>query len=274
MSKSYVLSVGIDKYQSIAIPNLSWAANDARVFYDELTQGRASTSVESLLLIDDQATTSTIRDAMGDWLKTANEEDNIVAFFAGHGARELPVGADIRNGTEAYLLPSDADMDHLYATSISLSNELPIILKRISAGNVTFIFDCCLAGSSRTFDSKFRSRGMDGPNFTKIQAISDVWLNAAVTADNGSLHDVGEGVSVLMACGPNQVALEDSALKHGVFTYHLLEVLAEYRKSGSISVSLGNVYAEVVKLVLDHTQATQVPVLEGRLADQQLYVGR
>jgi uncharacterized caspase-like protein len=273
VGKSFILSVGVNSYQSDTIPDLSWAAADAWAFHEASVRGRDPRLVESRLLIDDQATTLAVREAIGDWLATAGRDDNVLAFFAGHGAREVRPGADIRTETEAYLLPVDADIDHLYSTGISLTHELPVVLKRMAAGNVTLIFDCCLSGSGRAFNDGVRPRGIDGPNFARMLAVSDVMLNAAVMLYGGGLQDIGEGVSILMACGPNQAALESDELGHGIFTHHLLLVLEEQKRQASAMVSLGEVYAKVVKLVVDHTNADQVPMLEGRLADQHLFVG-
>jgi uncharacterized caspase-like protein len=270
---SFILAIGIDEYRSPRIHNLSWAAADALAIHRELTLGRAAGSVRSRLLVNDQATIAAIRESLGEWLGQARPDDSIIAFFAGHGARELHPGGDLRTDTESYLLPTDADIDHIYSTAFSLVHELPVITKRIRAGNVTFIFDCCLSGGARVFNDGVRARGIDGPNFTRTQRIADIPVNTAVTAVNGIDYDIGEGTTVMMACGYNQSASESDELGHGIFTYHLLNIVGSLRTPERTSVSLGEMYAGIVRAVVSYTNAAQVPMLEGRLVDQRLFIG-
>lgn len=273
MGRSFILAVGVNTYQSAGIPNLKWAVADATAFHDSVVRGRDGGSVRARLLVEGDATTGNVRESLGGWLAEAEPNDNVVAFFAGHGAREVRPGTDPLARPEAYLLPSDADIDHLYSTSISLSEELPIVRRRIRAGNVLLIFDCCHAGGGVGFADGTRSRGIDGPVFRRRQALSEVQLNVAVSLPDGGREDIGDGVAVLMACGPHQQALESDRLRHGIFTHHLLRLLNHRSGAAPVAVPVGVAYAEVVRAVLADTKGRQLPVLEGRLADQQLFVG-
>lgn len=273
MGTSFILAIGIDQYRSPRIRDLAWASADAIAIHEALTLGRAPESVRSRLLLNDQATVAVIRESLGEWLTQAGRDDSIVVCFAGHGARELRPGGDVRSDTESYLLPTDCDIDHIYSTAFSLAFELPVIMKRLHAGNTTFMLDCCLSGSARVFNDGMRTRGIDGPNFTRAQRISDIPVNAAVMGTNGADYDVGEGATIMMACGYNQAALESDELGHGIFTYHLLDIIASLRGPERASASLGEIYARAVRTVVSCTNAAQVPMLEGRLADQRLFIG-
>jgi uncharacterized caspase-like protein len=273
MGTSFILSVGVNTYRSADIPDLNWAVADATAFHDAAVRGRAAGSVRSRLLIEGDATTANVRESLGGWLAEAGSEDNVVTFFAGHGARELRPDDDPVAAPEAYLLPSDADIDQLYSTGFSLSHELPIVRKRLRAGNVTLIFDCCHAGGGVGFADGTRSRGIDGPLLSRRLALSDIGFNVAVSLPGGGQHEIGDGVNVLMACGPHQSAFEYDALGHGIFTYHLLRVLDERADGTPAGVPIGVGYARVVEAVLAATKGHQLPVLEGRLADQQLFIG-
>ncbi len=271
--KSFTLCVGIDTYSSAGIPPLNWAIADADSFYQACLRGRDLDLTEARLITGSDATTEALRSAFGEWLAEAAAEDNVVAYFAGHGARELPPGKDLRTATEAYLLPFDAKSDRLYSTAISLTHELPTLLSRIRAKNTALIFDCCLSGSARVAYEGQRTRGIDGPNLRRALALSDVPLQVAVGKPGGGVTDIGDGVSILMACGPSQAALESDSLRHGIFTYHLLEVLNGSSQARTDAAPLGLIYADVVSAVARATNARQVPMLEGRLSDQRLFTG-
>lgn len=273
MGRSFILAVGINTYRSPDIPNLNWAVADATAFHDAAIRGRDDGSVRARLLVEGDGITSNVRDSLGGWLAEAEPNDNVVAFFAGHGAREVWPDGDPSAAPEAYLLPSDADIDHLYSTGVSLTHELPIVRTRIRAGNVILIFDCCHAGGGVAFADGTRARGIDGPVFRRRQALSDVRLNVAVSLPGGGRQDIGDGVAILMACGPHQQARESDVLGHGIFTHHLLRALDERSGDAPVAVPLGVAYAQVVQAVLVHTKGQQLPVLEGRLVGQQLFVG-
>jgi uncharacterized caspase-like protein len=268
--KSFVLVIGIDTYETM--PTLRWASADAIQFYETFIRGRADDEVESLLLLNEAASATAIRAAFGEWLPTALPGDNVVAYFAGHGARELPPGRDLRTGAEAYLLPADVDSKHLYSTAISLTHELPNLLGRIRANNTVAIFDCCFAGGGRA-DHGERARGIDGPNFALAHALAEVPLNVAVVGPSGSIIDIGDGVVALMACGPNESAFERDDLQHGVFTYHLLEAFRQTRSQGQDHISVGRTYADLVEAVGSDTRMRQIPILDGRLSRQSIYLG-
>jgi hypothetical protein len=273
MSTSFILSVGVNTYRSAAIQDLRWAVADATAFHNAATRGREVGSVRSRLLVDGDASTANLRESLGGWLAEAGPEDNVVAFFAGHGARELLPDGDPLAAPEAYLLPSDVDLDRLYSTGFSLSSELPIVRKRIRARNVTLIFDCCHAGGGVGFADGSRSRGIDGPLIRRRLALTDIGFNVGVSLPGGGKHEVGDGFTILMACGPHQSALERDVLGHGVFTFHLLRLLSEPLDGAPSGVPIGVVYSRLTQAVLTDTNGQQLPVMEGRLVDQHLFVG-
>jgi uncharacterized caspase-like protein len=269
---SFILAVGVDDFSDPLIPNLQWAAADATTFFSAATSGRDPGRLESRLLVNGDATLKSVRNALGDWLATSRPSDNVIVYFAGHGARELRPGADV-NHADAYLLPVDAEINSLYSTSLSLRYEVPTLLQRIAARHVIFILDCCLAGSSRTTAPGMRNRGIDGPNITRAEAVAGHPLHSAVALSAGGSADVGEGVIVLSACGPNQSALESDEFGHGVFTHFLTSVMQHDREQGVQVSSVGSLYERTTKLVRGFTSYEQIPMLEGRVSDQGLYVG-
>ncbi|MET7879824.1 caspase family protein [Micromonospora profundi] len=273
MGRSFILAIGVNAYQSVDIPNLNWAVADATAFFNAAIRGREANSARTRLLVEGDANTANVRESLGGWLAEAGVDDNVVAFFAGHGAREVRLDGDPLAELDAYLLPSDADPDRLYSTAISLSHELPIVRRRIRAGNVTLIFDCCHAGSGVAFADGTRSRGIDGPVFRRRRALTGTQLNVAVSLPGGNRQEIGDGVAMLMACGQHQQALENDTLRHGVFTHHLLRAMDQRPDGAPTAVPLGVAYAQVVKAVLADTDGRQLPVLEGRMADQQLFLG-
>jgi uncharacterized caspase-like protein len=270
--RSLVVSIGVDRYDDPAIPNLNWAVADATAFYSAVTADRAPRDLDALLLTNAEATLRGVRHVLGDWLADAKSADNVVVFYAGHGARELAAGNERQ--PDAYLLPADADFDGLYSSALSLRSELPRILDRIDANNIIVLLDCCLSGSSRSQTADgMTNRGLDGPMLRRVEAHRGHILRSAVSLTDGSLEDLGDGLVVLTACGPNQSALESNAICHGIFTHALLTVSAEVRNADARSIPMGHLYERTADLVRELSGGAQLPMLDGRLSGQRFYVG-
>ena len=96
--------VGVDRYASPDIGWLSCAGRDAialdALFRDTLGEG-------GLLLVDDAATTQSIRCAFAD-LETCDPDDVVVVFFSGHGA------------PSHHLISHDTDPNNLDGTGVAL----------------------------------------------------------------------------------------------------------------------------------------------------------
>lgn len=267
--RSFVLCVGVDHYDDPRIPDLRWAATDARAVHRAMTRGRRQGEVESALLLDGEATLKAVRRALSTWLRTATPADSVLVYMALHGARELP---DPGRSTEvdAYLVPADAELDDLYASTLSLRHELPALVRSTPAQHVVVLLDCCVSGAAGSPLPGTRSRGIDGPGLVRARLVAGLSPSSAVTTLDDREVELGEGTVVLAACGPNQAAMEIEALGHGVFTHHLLESLAAHR-SGDVAVA--TLYASTAAAVRATTRGLQTPVLEGRLSDQRLFVG-
>ena len=65
------------------------------------------------------------------------------------------------------------------------------------------------------------------------------------------------------ACDDDQVARESVDLRHGVFTYYLLEAL-KMPEGNQQAVSVHSLYERVAQAVRRHTNGEQVPIINGR----------
>jgi len=246
----WAVVIGINAYPNVR--QLKFAVDDARMFYDHLVNDNRIPSENVTLLVDREATLTKLRSALGTHLKNkGGKEDMVIIFFAGHGATEKDVMSPDGDGLEKYLLPYDADPKDLYATALPME-EISRIFKRIRSERLVFFADSCYSGASggRTID------------ITGMRAsISDAFLDRIAT---------GKGRVIMTASGANEVSAENDELKHGVFTYYLVEGLkgmADADEDGLITVE--EVYRYVSDKVPQATGQEQHPVkkgtVEGRL---------
>jgi len=245
----WAVVIGIDNYQNVR--HLKYATKDARAFYSHLVNIIKIPEGNISLLLNDQAYLYEIRSILGTHLKRkAGKDDMVMIFFAGHGATEEDSMSPDGDGLEKYILPYDADLKNLYASALPMS-EITKIFSRINSERLIFIADACYSGASGG-----RTIGIRGMRAN----ISDAFLDRI---------SKGRGRVIITASGANEVSAENDDLKHGVFTYFLLEGLrgkADADKDGMITVD--EVYNYVSINVPKATGQAQHPVKKGSVEGQ------
>lgn len=245
----WAVVIGIDNYQNAR--HLKYATKDAMAFYNHLVKTIRIPEENVSLLLNDQAHLYKIRSVLGTHLKRkAGKDDMVMIFFAGHGATEEDSMSPDGDGLEKYILPYDADLKNLYASALPMS-EISKIFNRIYSERLIFIADACYSGASGG-----RTIGVPGMRTN----ISDAFMDRISS---------GKGRVIITASGANEVSTEKDELKHGVFTYYLLEGLkgnADIDKDGIITVD--EVYNYVSIHVPLATGQSQHPVKKGSVEGQ------
>jgi hypothetical protein len=199
------LVVGISQYlQADQIAALGYASWDARTFARSLADAEIGGFPRNqvLLLTDRKARRDRIVRGLSKWLPAqAKGAELAVFYFAGHGM-VFSIGAK----EEGFLLPFDADPDDVVTRGIAMS-DVAHWIDGIGAEAVVVILDCCHAGKVLLREgATLRSLPRDlGIRPAVLQTIS------------------GKGRFLIASCDEGQQSLESPELKHGLFTYHLLE---------------------------------------------------
>ena len=228
------LFIGVDRYQSPLISNLSCSARDARALHGLF--GDSFGEKDSTLLINDDATRGEILDAFR-LLETAASDDIVVIGFSGHGS------------DSHHLITVDADPLALDATAIHL-DELTEAFSRIPARHLLLLLDCCFAGGAG-------AKVFHPPVATK----------AATSAEALLQRISGTGRLIFTAADADQEAIEDRRRGHGLFTFYVLEALRgapEVVSAGRIP--LLSLFEWVARSVIHAAQAVrhrQEPALRG-----------
>jgi WD40 repeat protein len=199
----HILSVGINKYQNAAY-NLNYAQPDAQAFTEKLKQNGGSIfkSISPIEIYNEDATKENITTAFKSIIARAKTEDVFLFYYAGHGT------LDEEKNDEYYLVPTDitklyGDPTQLVAKGIS-ATELKGFLTQIKSQKQIILMDACHSGGAlKTLNT--RAAAMDEKAIVQLARSS--------------------GVVMIAASGTKQFATEFEQLKHGVFTYALLEAL-------------------------------------------------
>lgn len=221
--------VGIGWYSDPDIRDLVGSTRDAKALHALFSDSITDPNQALTLLVDQDATVTNIRNALGDTLGAATEEDIVIFSFSGHGSHDHRLAV------------FDTTLSDLQNTSIGM-DELAKLFKSSKARAILCVLDCCFSGG----------------------APAKVLENSPIPRDTASPYEVlvGEGRVLLAASGVDQVAYELPSTRHGVLTKALLDVLM----GATASIDLLNVTAEVMNAVRAEAArlgVVQTPVMLG-----------
>lgn len=257
--KRWAVIIGISGYKDTRITPLRYASADAKAFYNWAvsSNGGKYSPANVKILLDRNATTSNIKNALFVWLKQALEEDIVTIYFAGHGSPESP---DLSNNL--FLLTHDTQYDNISTTGFPMWDIETALKRYIKAKKVIVIADACHSGGvGEAFDIARRAN-----RSVKVNPISSGIQN---------LSQTGDGVCVISASNDKQFSQESQKWGggHGVFTYFLLKGLqgdADYNKNSL--VTLGELTSYLSEQVRRETKNAQSPTVAGRY-DPSLTIG-
>ena len=203
MSEKFGFIITIEKYQTstFGLPTVEYATNDGEAIKDIFinTFGIDESNIHHF--IDDEFTYTTGISELKYYLKSLPKEAEVYFYYAGHG-----FFYEGKNYITAYD-SKDVDVEHkeLVASSIPMEECIFDVVK--SAGVKSFIafIDACAEGIS----SSCRGIGARG-------------IEMAATVFDG---DSSCRCAVYFACSPNEKAIPDDELKHGVWTWFLIKAL-------------------------------------------------
>ena len=222
--RAFVISIGVDAYDEEHL-KLDYAAADARLMHSRLTDIPGYEMRRLVVAADGKNSVKATADAInmimamlagidrdqgmtllaehgidGSVLEQSTPDDLVIFSFSGHGWAD-----EQRN---FYMLPSDtiwpqSESGEATAPQIpSLVNmdEMTMWLRIMDAAEIVLIIDACHAGAS-----------VETPNF-KAGPLGDRGLGQLA-------YD--KGIKILVATQAEDVAFEDSKLRHGLLTYTL-----------------------------------------------------
>ncbi|MGA2623304.1 MAG: caspase family protein [Bacteroidota bacterium] len=244
----WAVVVGISHYADSDIPQLRYADNDAQAFYAVTTTpieegGLGVPKSNARFLVNEQATSAHVREAITDFLKAAIEDDIVFIYFAGHGA------PDPERPKVLYLLTHDSQLNKLASTSIKMQEIQDALHDYVAAKRVLVFADAC---HSRGVSGEIASRALAAPDLV------NEYLEEIARSRESSIS--------FSASDVNQLSQEDKKWGggHGVFTYYILEALkgkADFDHDKIIRLG------ELTQYVSDHvrrdTKAQQSPISSG-----------
>lgn len=202
----YLLTIGINKYQNSNY-DLSYAVGDAKAFRKIMEDGGDTlfNSVIAYTVENAKATKTEIERIINEIEEEIGPEDVFVFYYAGHGVMSF---SDKQEASEFFIVTHDVtnlygDIELLEDKGIS-AKELMSYSVKISAAKQVFLLDACHSGGAL---EAFATRGGGREKAIAQLARSTGTFFITASQDQQYANEVGGN------------------LKHGLFTYALLEAL-------------------------------------------------
>ena len=196
--RKVALVVGVSNYSSESL-RLKYADRDARLFRDYLAEVRKFPAPNIFFLPDSLATAGKIYNLVRAMMQVLKGGDELVIYFAGHGDVQT-----VDDFSEAFLLAWDAsgsrnykgaggvvDMEDLQRYTQHLANRKKV--------QVSMVLDACHSGFDQYKDGILKAQATLAEQFSTVNK----WTGCAV----------------------NELSYEADSLKHGLFTWYLVQGL-------------------------------------------------
>ncbi|MEM6967476.1 MAG: caspase family protein [Bacteroidota bacterium] len=231
--KVHALIIGISTYTHM--PVLKYSDDDAYRMYAFLKspEGGALQDNQIRMLIDEEATRKNIKEAMMDLFMNAGEDDLVMMYYSGHGLKDC-------------FLPIDFDRvsNKLFHTEI---NE---ILNQSPAKYKLCIADACHAGGLA-----MKGGGGKGPIYSDDQIVNMYYRNLAKS---------NAGTALILSSKMEEISLESSGLRQGVFSHFLIRGLeGEADRNYDKIVNVSELFDFISTNVKSYTSNRQSPIIRG-----------
>ncbi len=241
----FAVVVGIAKYKHMKA--LNFTDDDAYQVYAFLKspQGGALPDGQIQVLVDDNATHDNILNAMRKTYLQADGNDVILFYFSGHGV----------NGA---FIPVDFDGYH----NRLFHEEITAVLDKSPAKYKIVFGDACHSGS-------WTNNGIQGD----ILAAREPAVKEMLEKYYRAFEKSNGGTALLLSSKEEEVSLEDSGLRSGVFSHFMVKGLkggADSNQDGIVTID--ELYKYVNQNVTKYTAGAQTPILCGDF-DKETPVG-
>jgi len=284
--KIYSLLVGIDTYhpQSVPfVPSLKGCVNDINAMEAYLIERIANNKksdfelAQPLKLTNEKATRQAIIEGFNNYLTQAKNEDVVLIYYSGHGAKEPTVKEFWQQEPDRYhktlvcydsRTPNGRDL---------ADKELEYLISKVALNNphIVVISDCCHSG---TGSKELPESSRRAPEETRFRPWESFVFAEELSASQGSSENISilPGKHILLsACRDNQEAKEyqtETGEYRGIFSDFLLQSLQQDNGNLSYQDLIGNINGLISSKI--SSQSPQVEaVLSSELLEQSFLSG-
>lgn len=262
VQRKLALVVGISRFQDSRINSLKYTARDAEAVGDALKTCCGFDDVR--VLLDEDATRRNLADEIDQLAKIAQPDDLVVLYVSSHGSPENLDTAGVN-----YIVTHDTEVTNLYSTAYGMDELLRALRDRIKAERVVAFLDTCYSGG--TYRELPPGWSTNSRSLTPETGVSAEKLAAGLAGSRSLVLDStstptpgrqaqGVGRVIITSSSQAERSWEDDTIKHGYFTYFLLDAL---KQPGLLSVDdvFGHVRVRVPDAVRKDKKEQQHPMI-------------
>ena len=242
--KVWVVIVGVADYL-VGDLRLNYTDDDAYKMYAfyKSPEGGSLPDEQIAVLIDEEATRANVMRTIKNVYAKATEDDVIVFYFSGHGA-------------EGAFITYEFDGNIIDYKGLLLHDELNDIFDSSKARYKYLIADACHSGSS----AESRNNRSISTNNKSVKGSKGTFYEAFEHTKNGFV--------MLLSSMSDEVSLETSGVRQGIFSYYLLHGMkGEGDRNKDNIVTVVELFDYINNGVTDFTNGSQNPVLSGNYED-------
>jgi PKD repeat protein len=209
----YAIIVGVANYPPPQV-SLTYTDDDASGLRDRLVSLPGWDADHIVLLLNQQATSANFRTVL-DAMMGASADDLLLVYFSGHGTYYEDGNGDEADGYDEALLFYDY-------TNPMLDDTLALLLEQLPTQRLAVIVDACYSGGQ--LDSRaggrIAARRVAGDEEGFLEDLGRIGMRGPKDLDR-----LAKDLVAISACRFDEVSWEVASLRHGLFTYALLEAL-------------------------------------------------
>lgn len=210
-AKLWSLLVGVNQYQDARLPSLSYSASDCQGLTEALAEATQGFPRKEPIAHHDFAThpptLEAVRQSLEQIVAAAQPQDTILLYFSGHGVLDRETG-------QVVLCLADTSKDNLLQTGLKLPDVLELLQKSQVHRQMLWL-DACHSGDLTLRGAKGEVT-IEQPELNPAQQLMEVLRQRATQS---------RGFYALLSCDRKQRSWEFPELKHGLFTYYLMQGL-------------------------------------------------
>jgi|GEM_PF-6502515 len=216
-AKLWMLLVGVNQYQK-PWNSLEYAVADCQGLKDALEKATEEFKSREFFVHHDGAnlppTLEAVRNSLQKIESNAHSLDIILFYFAGHGKI-------VKGSQEPFLCLADTQKERLSNTGLALDEVLQQF-RNCSACQQLVLLDACYSGSITTALGKAREEVAE---LTEAEELEKNEPNPILGLARALEEQAAQrrGFCAILSCDKDQISWEYPELKHGVFTYYLIQ---------------------------------------------------
>jgi hypothetical protein len=189
--------IAIESYRYSDISTVHYAENDARAFKQLLIEYFGAEDDNITLWINEQATKTALEEELPYYIRQLSPDDKFIFYYAGHGFHYTDSNR---------LTVWDSHKNNLFGTTVSINDVLLNPLLKSECQSSLIFLDSC---------STYISDSIGGRDLISSMSVKEF-------EDFGNSSNYN---AIFCSCSPGEKSYPSKALKHGIWTWHLIEAL-------------------------------------------------